>query len=175
MKKKSLSVTCLSVVIALFWTANLWADTGRQSALNNIVLKELTSRKPVSLGAAISRTEAVPGETLSVLVKGKVMSNWHIYARDYTGQFKVVKHTLDLPEGIEAQGDWDRPSAEVYHGSMETLLYRGDLEFSQKIKVTENQSPGEYVITVVFDYQACDPTICLPPKKERFPLVLTVK
>ncbi|MDM3870967.1 protein-disulfide reductase DsbD family protein [Porticoccus sp. W117] len=152
------------------------ADDGDfESRIKALPVEELTPRNPVSVSAILEKSSMASGDTAQVAIKTTVMPNWHIYAYDPTQVFKVTTYSVTLPEGMEEAGEWQLPSAEPYSADPNILVYHDELIFQQTLKAGADMAPGNYPVTVNFNYQACDPYICLPPKKKKVVLDIEVK
>lgn len=169
----------MKTLIALLLTLSLPVVAGEVTSsipeVEALELPEPTKRSPVSQKSILIPSTAKAGDTVKVVIKGKILSNWHIYAQDPTGVFKVTEYSTVLPAGIEAAGEWELPGAEAYYADPNILIYHNDVLFSQQVTLAEDLKPGEYEIEVKFNYQTCDPYMCLPPKREKQVLKLTVK
>lgn len=138
-------------------------------------LPETSRRAPLSQKSIVVPAAASAGDTVTLFIKGQLMDDWHIYAYDPTQVFKVTEHSLVLPDGIAEIGEWKLPDAEPYMADPNILIYHGELLFARQLKLANQLTPGDYEIEVQFSYQTCDPYMCLPPKREKQVLTLTIK
>jgi hypothetical protein len=70
---------------------------------------------------------------------------------------------LRLPDGVEAEGEWDVPSAS--RGSDGQMVHEGEVEFRRKLRVGAGVPTGAMRLVCELGYQACDAHSCRPPSR----------
>jgi DsbC/DsbD-like thiol-disulfide interchange protein len=130
-----------------------------------IALDQPSARKPLVAGAALSAPKVRAGETVTLVVRAKLAPTWHIYAADETSGGNIpTTLKLNLPDGVEAVGDWSYPAA-TRTKDVEGAIYEGDLTFRRKLRIAGDAAPGSIQVTCELGYQACDPFSCRAPDK----------
>ncbi len=122
------------------------------------------AEQPTVAQAELSPTKVRPGGTLELVLKVKVASTWHIYAvgcPQGPGVHTTLK--LTLPEGVEAEGEWNWPvPVRSLDGQM---IYEGAIEFRRRLRVAKGAAYGPIDVSCDFGYQACDRFSCQLPTK----------
>lgn len=129
-------------------------------------LDEPASYKPL-VAAAVLRPSKVPASgTLTLTIRAKTAPGWHIYAAgQQVGSSLPTRLELELPDGVEAAGDWIYPQAAENHvGGDGQLIYEGEFTFQQRLKVGPETPLGAIKVGCEIYYQACDPFSCRPPE-----------
>lgn len=114
-------------------------------------LVETTRDNPVSMAGSFDKAKK------EVVLTVKIHDGFHIYATvDQADPFVVTEVSLNLPEGVKADGDMVKP--QVKGTSNATTYYEGTVEFRQKVS---GNLAGTAKWTI--KYQCCDNQICLTP------------
>ena len=98
-----------------------------------------------------------------VVVTLDIESGWHAYGKlseETPGIETTVKFTF--PEGVQSQGELNRPEGIPYSKDLATSLLVGKSIFQQSIAIEPADKDREIVVKV--RYQVCNETSCLPPK-----------
>ncbi|PKQ63900.1 hypothetical protein BZG02_07775 [Labilibaculum filiforme] len=133
-------------------------------------LAEPTHENPVSVGAML--VDGKNENEKTVLIETNIMSGYHIYAYVPSGEAYIKTELgLDLPEGVDLVGKWDKSSPAPYPGKDKILIYKGESSFKQAIKFDGKIAKGTKVKCWLY-YQCCDASICFPPQKKEFVLEL---
>jgi DsbC/DsbD-like thiol-disulfide interchange protein len=130
----------------------------------DIVVDTPDLTRPVTAAAGLHPARAAIGESLTLAVKIQTAPTWHIYAADSTagtGIPTILK--LDLPEGVEAAGEWVWPSARQ---DGQSRIYEGFIEVRRRLKIGLRAKPGPVQVKCTLSYQACDPFSCRPPEEK---------
>jgi hypothetical protein len=137
------------------------------SARADVNVDAPTPDAPVQAGMATSRTPRAVGETFTLAVRIRVAPGWHVYdpSDDTGGDGRLLGTTLllKLPDGLVADGGWEKPPSEpcVEPG---LRVWKGDLLFQRRVRV-ERMPAADASIDCSLAFQACDETKCLPPQK----------
>lgn len=124
------------------------------------VLAETTPRSPVAVAGVFDK------ETDEVVLKVAIHDGFHIYAIvDQTDPFITTTVSLELPEGVKADGNLIRP--QMKGTANNTAYYVGNVEFRQKVT-------GDIggVATWTIRFQCCDNSVCLTPETRTVKVVL---
>jgi DsbC/DsbD-like thiol-disulfide interchange protein len=93
-----------------------------------------------------------------------IMPGWHLYSNVPVGSaVKTTSVDLELPDGVEAVGEWERPIGRPSIDNPNTKIYSGVATFTRKLKI--NKSGRNQSIRITVDYQVCNEKHCLPPAK----------
>jgi hypothetical protein len=107
----------------------------------------------------------VPGdrEELSQLVLTlRIADPWYIYTKSSNNA--VLEIELELPEGVEAVGDWAKPKPRAFYREERVEVYAGDQVLRKNVR-TKVDATGAGKVVAKIRFQACDPTICRPPEE----------
>lgn len=139
-------------------------------ASSKLKLDEPTHAEPVSIGATL--LEGNNNDEKEVLIKTKIMDGYHIYAFVPKGEAYIkTEQGMEIPSGVQLVGEWKKTAPSSYPGKEGILIYKGESEFKQAIKLGKNLPAGSVVKCWLY-YQCCDANICFPPKKKEFILEL---
>jgi len=121
---------------------------------------------PVALSALLIPD---PGSLATGVVTGraKVASGWHLYGTvPKNSAFQPTTVELELPEGVEAVGDWILPPTQTVKSGVGTgrAQWKGNLVFTRKVRASKDLSDAR--ITASFSYQVCTDELCYPPRTE---------
>ena len=138
---------------------------------------EPTTRDPVSVVTTVIPATAKPGESVTVVIKARILNGWRIYRYvPPTAAYMPTKWVLELPEGVEKDGDWQMPTPEYLPGESNILIYQGEVVFQHKIKVAENTNvSGPKTIKTGLNYQTCNNDMCLRPTKKVADVTVEIK
>ncbi len=134
---------------------------------------------PVKISANVSPQTARPDEVVTVNMMAEMDPKWHIYAihKIADGPFPTnIK--VEAEEFAETIGDVIEPEPITKFDDgfqINTHYHEGTVTFKIPVKVKSDIETGEYTINSTILYQACDPSICYPPKDETFDLQLIVE
>lgn len=164
----------LSVLV--FFASAATADQLAEQ-IASLAVPEPTGRDPVSVVTTVIPTTAKPGETVTVVVKARMLDGWRIYRYvPPTAAYLPTKWILELPKGIEKQGDWEKPAPEYLAGEADILIYQGEVVFLHKVKMSEHAKSGETkTIKAGLNYQTCNNDMCLRPTSKVTDVAVTVR
>lgn len=127
----------------------------------------------VAWGAAVDKPSVAVGDVVTLAIRAKMDSAWHIYALKGTNTTGVnVPTTLDLklPAGLEQVGDWDIPESHLI--SEDTYAYDADVVFRTQVKAT---AAGSHAVSCAVGFQSCNESSCRPPTSTEVKANLTVQ
>ncbi len=144
---------CVCMFVCLFATSVTAQDSGK-----------------VLISTAVTPVENEANHFL-IDVSLEIKEGWHIYA-DVPADNPSPVTTLDLqlPEGVEAVGQWNRPLGVPDPKDPQIKLLEGFVNFSQKIRL-DSSAAGEKIELKV-GYQACNDKLCMPPKTQNLMIEL---
>jgi len=120
--------------------------------------------RPVTAVAVLQPARALAGESLTLVVMLSTAPTWHIYAADgMVGTAIQTTLKLELPEGVEAAGEWTLPTARQ---DGQSRIYEGSFQFRRRLKIGLAVKPGQIHVKCALAYQACDPFSCRPPEEK---------
>lgn len=123
------------------------------------------AKQPVVASAELSPAHARLGDTVDLILRFETAPSWHIYAvGSSTGPGVATNVTLDLPEGIEADGGWSYPESSFSTDGQR--IYAGSFEFRQRLRIKPGATLGPFEVACKLAYQACDPRSCRAPTKQ---------
>lgn len=100
----------------------------------------------------------------SLAVTLTIQPGWHIYAPGAkVNSARATEVQLQLPDGIEAVGDWEMPVASPSPKDPAVSIYTGSVTFTRTLKIA-NPSARQ-TLKVEVPYQVCNDKLCLPPAK----------
>ncbi|WP_282135772.1 protein-disulfide reductase DsbD domain-containing protein [Seonamhaeicola maritimus] len=100
---------------------------------------------------------------VAVILKANIADEWHIYAYvPETQPYIASKLELELPAGVKAMGEWEKPYSEPYGDDI--YVYHGTPVFVQYCSVGEFTKGAE--INCGLYYQTCDLRKCFPPQSK---------
>jgi len=147
-------------------------------ALANSVTTDMadpTEQAPVSWGAALESDSLAVGDTVLLVVRAKILDDWHIYAaKGETGVGTPTKLNLTLPEGIIQVGEWALPIAKVKESALGRISHHKSLAtFALILKVNEAPAEDSNIVCDV-DFQSCTDTGCLAPTSQQLTIPVSV-
>ncbi len=134
---------------------------------------EPSESNTVTWGLAIDPGSISTGKALTVAVKARVASGWHIYAVDQpTGVNTATKLEMVLPKGISAVGDWEFPPA--HELDSDTFAYEDQVTFRRHLMVSPDCAAGIANIECKVAFQSCNDAMCTPPTSTTVSAVLEI-
>ncbi|MFO7974617.1 MAG: protein-disulfide reductase DsbD family protein, partial [Candidatus Hydrogenedentota bacterium] len=122
-------------------------------------------------------TGATPGEAARLAVVIEIPEGWHINAHQPLDEYLIPTEVeFEPPQGFVFKGVvYPEPILASFSFSEEKLaVYEHRATIGIVIGVGENVAPGEYELTGTLRYQACNDTVCAPPKTVPFTATLAV-
>lgn len=122
---------------------------------------EPTDERPVAWSCSVIG-DVKPGATVTIAVRMNIADAWHAYDQvPDNSPYPTTALTLSLPKGVKAVGEWDRPLGHPYPDDPRMTVYKGDIVFLHRARISHDFVTGTYGVRV--SYQVCDPHRCLPP------------
>jgi DsbC/DsbD-like thiol-disulfide interchange protein len=137
------------------------------------------AQTPVKWTATATKPAAAGGET-SVKLSAKIDDGWHIYSITQ-GPGGPIPTKVSVPDSqaFALAGQVKSSAApavkfdENFGINVET--YEKAVDLTVPVKVQKGAKAGEKTGIVAVRYQACNASLCLPPKTEKIKVALNVK
>ncbi len=117
----------------------------------------------MSARLSLEPQRANAGDTIEVFVSLHTAPLWEIGALDAEPPSAATQLTLQLPDGVQAQGDWLAPSPGPSSMPGGHAAYSGEVVFTRQLLVDNAAVGGDHEIRCSIGYQACDGIKCLQP------------
>jgi uncharacterized protein len=131
----------------------------------------LSERNPATLA---------PGHEFDAIITAKIQNGWHIYANP-AGLAEMIPTTLGLegqtPRAISlVKVSYPAGDAKVLSSvsTEKVALYEGKVEFTARLKISEQAKPGAVAVPLKLSYQACNDRVCQAPAQLEILLTVTV-
>ena len=131
----------------------------------NIVSAGNNFAEPVSYKIKLDNKSIRAGEVLSVVVDLKIKKNFYVYSSNPEKSLSPTEIEWEDSSLFEIVGILEEPIPQTKFSEslkMEIGYHNSEVNFSQKLKISEKLSPGNYKLNGTFIYQACDPIKCIP-------------
>ncbi len=126
--------------------------------------------EPVSIKANIVKIENDESR-FRIVVQLEIEDGWHTYDQVPEGNpAPITEAKLELPDGVRAVGDWERPIGIPYSEDPTAMIFEGKVKFACEIEADPGATRREIGIEV--DYQVCDDQKCLPPETFQTKLIV---
>ena len=133
---------------------------------------------PVSVSARLEPYQLRAGEVTTVIIEAVSEPEFHIYAVNEVAEGPIPSRVTVSRDGvIDVVGVTVEPEPikKYDEGFMtDTYYHEGAVIFETPVRISAGLEAGEYKISAGLLYQACDPTICYPPKTDSFDLTVVV-
>lgn len=121
----------------------------------------------------------LPGQTVVVVLEAEIEKGWYIYSlTQKPGGPNALRIQLVEAADVGMRGGIRAPRPITKFDKsfgMETELHYGNPKFIVPIGVPSGSLTGKRELQVSARYQACNDTICLPPRTETLGLTLRIK
>jgi hypothetical protein len=139
---------------------------------------------------ALSSDRTFPGQELAVSLRLKLKSGWHVYGRPLPDRYQATELTFDGPLIGEYSLDLPPSKPLFLKGLGETLsIYEGEVSAVGKLGIIWGPpapikfmeafgkwiKPGDYKIGGELRFQACNDSVCEPPRSIRFELPMQLE
>lgn len=121
--------------------------------------------EPVAAGMALGTAgELAVGAELDVWVRVRIAEGWHVYDLEEGTPFVNTTLALELPEGLTAVGDWERPASVGYPaGGKGVSVWKDEVHFRARVRV-DAMPATDAEVACTLAWQACNDSFCLPPE-----------
>jgi hypothetical protein len=116
--------------------------------------------------ASLPPVKAKVGTTVEAKLPLQVLSGYHVQSNTPSDPYLIALKLTWNPGPIESAGvTFPKPQMEKYSFSETPLsVFSGNFEVATKFKVSASAIPGPSAVTGKLRYQACNDSMCLPPK-----------
>lgn len=149
------------------------------AAVTLAAVSPLAAQTPVQWTATVAKKTAAAGADVSVKLSAKLDEGWHIYSvtQGPGGPFATRVTTPDSSVFFMA----GKPKSSVPPATkfdenfgIEVETYEKTVDLSVPLKVAAKAKKGAAKSVVAVRYQACNASMCLPPKTEKLEVALNV-
>ncbi len=142
-------------------------SSNRQAEIEQAMLEEEirppTNRQPVSIIAKWFPSNSKTTNSGIVAIRMEFAAGWHVYGElPADSMFRSTKINLNLPSSAKALGKWVRQESSISRDEEGLEYYSGDIVVQRNIEFQSGFDASE--MTVSISYQACNDSICLPPR-----------
>lgn len=134
---------------------------------------------PVHVSARLEPDRIRAGEVLTVFTQAIMEPGWHIYAVNKIAEGPVPSRVTVTGQGVvDEVGRTEEPEPVSRYDEgfqKETFYHEGTVIFETPVRISSTLEPGHYSLSASLLYQACDPTICYPPRTETRELTFVVE
>jgi DsbC/DsbD-like thiol-disulfide interchange protein len=143
----------------------------------DIPVAKPNAENPVTLGAAVDRTQVMPGSSILLVVRCKTAEPWYIYAADGKQDIGVpTRLELKLPRGVTQQSPWQLPVSKPKESPLGQVgTYANDVRFMVPLLVDPLAPPGKVEVQCTFHFQACSDSTCLSPASHKLVIPVTIQ
>lgn len=119
----------------------------------------------LTVGAA-PPVKAKVGTTVEAKLPLQVLNGYHVQSNTPSDPYLIALKLTWNPGPLESAGViFPKPQMEKYSFSETPLsVFSGNFEVATKFKVSASAIPGPSAVTGKLRYQACNDSMCLPPK-----------
>jgi hypothetical protein len=112
------------------------------------------------------KVTAKAGSAVDSALPLALRSGYHVNSNTPSDDYLIPLRLTWNPGPLEATGYvFPKAQMEKYRFSEKPLsVYSGDFEIVTRFKAAANAPPGPAILTGKLRYQACNSTMCLPPK-----------
>ena len=128
----------------------------------------------VSVILMVPEQPVQPGMQFPLTVKFKIAPLWEIRTIDAQPEKLATHLELKLPDGFQAQGDWQVPPTGRSMSFDSHPVYSGEAVFQRTIEVGKDVPAGPCSVTCQIHYQACDEQRCLSPVQKDLKVTVQV-
>lgn len=150
----------------------------REIEEESVVQVDAPSRdRTVSIGAALFPGQAAAGASVTLAVRVRLASGWHMGAVGDGSSEEGAATVLDLqlPPGIETAGEWQLPASVIQSGPQgRSAGYEGDVTFRRKLRISADQPAGALELACTVTCQVCNAMLCKRPAPMRLKTPLQV-
>jgi hypothetical protein len=146
--------------------------------LGEAVVKSVKPRSaddPVAASFSVPKNSLRAGDTFDVSVDFEIALSYEIHDHKAQPPAMPTWIELELPSGFEANEDWIAPTTVRSALPDGHMVYAGKATFTKKIRIGNDIPPGQYALSCVFRYQACNARQCLRPVKNNLSATLTIQ
>lgn len=138
-------------------------------------VKPRSADDPVAASFSVPQNALRAGDTFEVSVDFEIALSYEIQDRNSLPPAVSTLIELNLPAGFEAIEDWSDPTSFRSELPDSHMVYAGKATFTRKVRIGNAVAPGQYALSCLFRYQACNARQCLRPVESRLAVSLTIQ
>ena len=138
-------------------------------------VKPRSADDPVAVSLRVPKHARRAGDTFEVSVDFEIALSYEIHDRNAPPPAVSTLIELDLPAGFEAIEDWHAPTSVGSELPDGHGVYAGQATFTRSVRIGNGVAPGQYEVSCLFRYQACNARQCLRPVESRLRVSLTTE
>ncbi len=111
----------------------------------------------------------VTANPLPLLIKISVAPGWHINSNKPKENFLIPSVVSLLDTSVFTLSDIKYPQArevKLAFSDVPLSVFEGDVYITAKLKLKSDKKPGQAILKLLFDYQACNNANCIAPSRE---------
>lgn len=143
-----------------------------------IALVLLVQLRPVTWSATAPKS-AAPGSTVPIALVANIDDGWHLYSTTQPSGGPIPTRIVVGPSRIfEASGGLSFPKPTVApdpNFGINVETYQRTVTFTVPVHVAANAKPGIDTLAIQARFQACNASLCLPPKTQTISIPVTVR
>lgn len=147
--------------------------------LSLVAISNAQAQDPAQWVAVAASKSVAVGASTTVKLVGKFEDGWYIYSVTQ-GKGGPIPTRVTLPDStlVRLGGkitSKKEPVAKFDENfGIEIEKYDEGVELEVPVKILPSVKPGAKEVTVAVRYQACNDTVCLPPRTKRVKVPLTI-
>ncbi|MBV8879459.1 MAG: hypothetical protein JO332_05830 [Planctomycetaceae bacterium] len=146
-------------------------ETVRRRALARSI-QETSESRPVVLHAEITPATAEPGEIVTLVVRLRIATGWHVYAAaPLQSGSQATQICMEAPPELIPRGEWLRPPGKPFESGR--TIYSGEVILQHKLLVGK-VNDGKLEVPVQVSYEACNSDRCLPPASRKITTSISI-
>jgi len=121
--------------------------------------------EPVNYKIKFDNDTIRPGEVISLILDLKISEPFYVYSSNPQKSLSPSSIEWQDTSYFDVIGILEEPNPKTKFSKdldMEIGYHNYNVNFEQKLKVSEKINPGSYELNGTFIYQACDPIKCIP-------------
>jgi hypothetical protein len=130
---------------------------------------------PVSASLEVSENSLRRGNMFRLTMVLEVAPGFEIQTLTAAPPAIATRLQLELPPGVESNGDWTAPVAVRSMAVDGHASHTGRTEFTRELIVGPAAVPGLHELRCAIRYQACDAQRCLRPEEFTLSIPLTIE
>jgi DsbC/DsbD-like thiol-disulfide interchange protein len=144
-----------------------------------LVVAALTQLRPVTWSASGPKTAVTAGATVPIALVATIDDGWHLYSTTQPAGGPVpTRITLAASPVFAANGAVTFPKPAVTadpNFGINVETYDRSVTFTIPVKVAADARPGVDTLAIQARFQACNASLCLPPKTQTVAVPVTVR
>lgn len=128
--------------------------------------------QPVTATLKLMHNSLDIGATMTLTVELDIQPLWEIRGLDAEHDDAATRLELELPTGMNAQGNWQAPEPSRSQSADGHAAYFDKVAFTRTLIIDKAPMPGDHQVKCRVVYQACDEKRCLRPTAAELSVLL---